>query len=180
MLRVTIPEQEIYDDRLQEFATIPKRNLQLEHSLVSISKWESKWKKPFLGKDPKTNEETLDYIKCMTITQNVSDEVYNMLPTNTIIEIQEYIQDPMTATTITSHEKGSGKPNVITSEIIYHWMITFNIPFECQKWHINRLITLINVCSIKSQTPKKRSRRDTINQNRNLNRARREQLQSRG
>lgn len=180
MLRVTIPEQEIYDERLQEFATIPKRNLQLEHSLVSISKWESKWKKPFLGKEPKTSEETLDYIKCMTITQNVPDEVYNMLPTNTIIEIQEYIQDPMTATTITSHEKGSGKTNVITSEIIYHWMITFNIPFECQKWHINRLITLINVCSIKSQTPKKRSRSEIINQNRNLNRARREQLQSRG
>jgi hypothetical protein len=180
MLRVTVPEQELFDEVKQEFITVRPQKLQLEHSLVSISKWESKWKKPFLSKTPKTNEETLDYIRCMTITQNVPKETYYMLPSAIIQEIQDYIEDEMTATTFTSQNSGGKNKEVITSELIYYWMIAYNIPFECQKWHLNRLITLINICSIKNQPPKKRSRSEIINQNRILNKARRKQLQTRG
>ena len=180
MLRVTVPEQELFDEVKQEFTTIRPQKLQLEHSLVSISKWESKWKKPFLSKTTKTSEETLDYIRCMTITQNVPKETYYMLPSVIIQEIQEYIGDEMTATTFNTSNSGDKNKEVVTSELIYYWMIAYNIPFECQKWHLNRLITLINVCSIKNQPPKKRSRSEIANQNRNLNKARRKQLQTRG
>lgn len=180
MLRVTVPEQELFDEVKQEFTTIRPQKLQLEHSLVSISKWESKWKKPFLSKTPKTSEETLDYIRCMTITQNVPKETYHMLPSVIIQEIQDYIGDEMTATTFNTSNSGDKNKEVITSELIYYWMIAHNIPFECQKWHLNRLITLINICGIKNQPPKKRSRSEIVNQNRNLNKARRKQLQTRG
>ena len=180
MLEITIPEVEQWDEVNQEFITSKEQVLRLEHSLVSLSKWESKWNKPFLDKKEKTREETIDYIKCMTLTQNVDPNTYNLLTKENIIEINKYISSPMTATTFHEKKKKKGSREIITSEIIYYWMISLNIPFECQKWHLNRLLTLIKVCSIKQQPPKKMSKRDVMSRNAALNAARRKQLNSKG
>lgn len=181
MLNITIPGIELYNEQTQEFIKTKSQTLQLEHSLISISKWEAKWCKAFLSKDDKnkTAEETIDYIKCMTLTQNVNDETYNYIPKEIMQEISDYISKPMTATVF---RKTSSPPNreLITSELIYYWMIALNIPFECQKWHLNRLLTLINVCNIKNTPPKKMSRADLLNRNRSLNAARRAQLGTSG
>jgi hypothetical protein len=180
MLQITIPAVELWDERKQEFVTTKEQTLQLEHSLVSISKWESKWCKPFLSKQEKTFEETLDYIKCMTITQNVDPEVYNYLTNENIEEINMYIEDPMTATYFSDDKTVKPNREQITAELIYYWMIALNIPFECQKWHLNRLLTLIKVCNIKNQPPKKRSRKEIMSRNAALNAARRKQLNTKG
>lgn len=181
MLRITIPAEESWDEQKEEFViTAKEQTLQLEHSLVSLSKWESKWCKPFLTKEEKTFEETIDYIKCMTITQNVDDSVYNRLTKSNITDVYEYIEAPMTATTFSGQsKKGSGK-DITTSELIYYWMISFNIPMECQKWHLNRLLTLVRVCEIKNNPPKKIGRRELINKYASLNAARRKQFNSAG
>ena len=180
MLRITIPAVEQWDEAKQEFIYTKEQTLSLEHSIVSISKWESKWCKPFLTKQEKTFEETLDYIKCMTLTQNVDPEVYNYLTNENIKEINEYIGAPMTATYFSDEKTSKTSREQVTAELIYYWMIAFNIPFECQKWHLNRLLTLIKVCNIKNQPPKKRSRKDIMSRNAALNAARRKQLNTRG
>lgn len=180
MLRITVPSRELWDERTQEFVKTKEQTLQLEHSLVSLSKWESKWNKAFLAKGDKTYEETIDYIKCMTLTQNVPPEVYNYLTKENIRQINEYIDAPMTATYITEEKSGKGKGEVVTSELIYYWMIALNIPFECQKWHLNRLITLVRVCNVKNSPPKKRSKRDIASRNAALNAARKKQLNTKG
>jgi len=180
MLRITIPAVEQWDERKQEFVTTKEQTLQLEHSLVSLSKWESKWCKAFLTKQEKTFEETLDYIKCMTITQNVDPEVYNYLTNKNIEEINNYIDAPMTATYFSDDKTAKSSRGQITAELIYYWMIALNIPFECQKWHLNRLLTLIKVCNIKNQPPKKRSRKEIMSRNAALNAARRKQLNTKG
>lgn len=181
MLIITIPAIEGFDDEKQEFIPLVKeQTLQLEHSLVSLSKWESKWNKAFLSKEEKTMEETIDYIKCMTITQNVNPEVYDRLSRSNIEDINDYVAAPMTATTFHNDtQKGRGTETV-TSELIYYWMISLNIPMECQKWHLNRLLTLIRVCNIKNTPPKKRSKKDIASQYASLNAARRKQLNSKG
>lgn len=180
MLRITIPAIEQWDERKQEFVQTKGQTLQLEHSLVSLSKWESKWNKPFLAKGDKTHDETLDYIKCMTITQNVDPDVYNGLTPEHIDQINKYIEAPMTATTFREFKQGKNNRDVITAELIYYWMIALNIPFECQKWHLNRLLTLIRVCNIKNSPPKKMGKRATISQYAQLNAARRKQHNSKG
>ena len=179
MLKITIPAREYYDEVNNEFVETKEQTLQLEHSLVSLSKWESKWHKPFLSPDDKSSEEVIDYVKCMTITQNVKPEVYNYLTKGNLEDINNYIDNPMTATTFNSERKSPSR-EIITSEIIYYWMITLNIPFECQKWHLNRLLTLIKVCNIKSNPPKKMGRQELLNRNRALNEARRKQYNTRG
>ena len=180
MLTITIPKTEEFDEAKGEFVYVKEQTLQLEHSLISISKWESKWCKPFLSKQEKTFEETIDYIKCMTLNKNVSDDVYGCLTQANVNAINEYIGAPMTATTFYNHENGKKNNEQITSELVYYWMIALNIPFECQKWHINRLLTLIRVCNIKNQPPKKMSKREIISRNAALNAARREQLNTKG
>jgi hypothetical protein len=175
MLQVTIPSIEVFDETRNEFITIKEQTLQLEHSLVSISKWESKWTKPFLSKNSKTTEETIDYVRCMTITQNVNDDIYNYLNPKNIEIINKYIDSDMTATTI-SKENNTINREIITAEIIYYWMISFTIPFECQKWHLNRLLTLINVCNIKNSPPKKMSRTEQATRNTSLNEERKRQM----
>lgn len=159
-LTVTIiPEQ--WDSKNQRFIPPKEKTLQLEHSLVSLSKWESRWHKPFLTKETKTTEETIDYIKCMTITQNVNPDVYNHLSNQNIIDVQNYLEDSMTATTFSEDRAGNKSREIVTAEIIYYWMTALNIPHECQKWHLNRLLTLIRVTNIKNQPPgKKRSQKD--------------------
>ena len=180
MLRITIPSTELWDASAQCFINVKEQTLQLEHSLVSLSKWESKWNKAFLSKNEKTLEETLDYIKCMTLTQNVNPDVYRCLTPKNVQEINAYISAPMTATVFSEDKSGKGNREVVTSELIYYWMITLNIPFECQKWHLNRLLTLVRVCNIKNSPPKKRSKRDIMSRNAALNAARRQQMNSRG
>ena len=178
MLTITIPETEFYDEIRNEFKVVKEQKLVLEHSLVSLSKWESKWHKPFLGKEPKTNEETIDYIRCMTIN-SPDPMVYNCINGNIIRLINQYIEDPMTATTIKNQQKRPGR-EIITAEIIYYWMIALNIPFECQKWHLNKLLTLINVVNIKNKPSKKMSKKDIASKNASLNAARRQALHTRG
>ena len=180
MLRITIPAVEEWDEFKQEFVTTKEQTLCLEHSLVSLSKWESKWCKPFLTKQERTYEETIDYIKFMTLTPNVDPEVYNFLTNDNMTEINEYIEAPMTATTFSKDLHGKAGHEIVTSELIYYWMIALNIPFECQKWHLNRLLTLIKVCNIKNTPPKKMSRRDILNRNASLNAARRQQMNTKG
>ena len=180
MLRITVPAVEMWDERKQEFINTKEQTLQLEHSLVSLSKWESKWCKPFLTNKAKTNEETIDYIKFMTLTQNVKPEVYDCLTSENFKEIYAYINAPMTATYISDEPKGKLNREQVTAELIYYWMVALNIPFECQKWHLNRLMTLIKVCNIKNQPPKKRSRREIMSRNAALNAARKQQLNTSG
>ena len=180
MLRITIPAVEYWDEQKQEFVYTKEQTLQLEHSLVSLSKWESKWCKAFLTKNEKSSEETLDYIKFMTLTQNVDPEVYNYLTNGNIREINEYIEAPMTATYFSDEKTSKTNREQVTAELIYYWMIALNIPFECQKWHLNRLLTLIKVCNIKNQPPKKRSKKDIMSRNAALNAARKKQLNTKG
>ena len=180
MLKIIIPSTEMWDEVNEKFVYSKEQVLQLEHSLVSLSKWESKWCKPFLSKENKTFEETIDYIRCMTINQNIPDEVYNCLTGENIMEINEYISAPMTATRFSNDAMGKGNREQITSELIYYWMIALNIPFECQKWHINRLLTLIRVCNIKNHPSKKMSRREIMSRNTALNAARRKKLRTNG
>ena len=180
MLRITIPAVEQWDEQKQEFITTKEQTLSLEHSLVSLSKWESKWCKAFLSKNEKSFEETLDYIKFMTLTQNVDSEVYNYLTNGNISEINEYIEAPMTATYFSDEKTSKTSREQVTAELIYYWMIALNIPFECQKWHLNRLLTLIKVCNIKNQPPKKRSKKDIMSRNAALNAARKKQLNTKG
>lgn len=180
MLQITIPAVEYYDEVKNEFITSKAQTLQLEHSLVSLSKWEAHWNKAFLTKQEKTFEETIDYIKCMTMTHNVDPSVYERLTDANIVQINEYIGAPMTATYFREEKSGPGSRETITSELIYYWMIALNIPFECQKWHLNRLLTLIKVCNIKNSPPKKRSQREIMRSNAELNAARRKKLHTKG
>lgn len=180
MLQICVPGIEFWDEENEEFTSGPETIISLEHSLISISKWESKWHRPFLGKQQPKGEELIDYIKCMTITPNVKDDVYKRLTRDNIDDILNYINDPMTATTIHERDGGRRSFEIVTSELIYYWMVALQIPFECQKWHINRLMILIRVCSIKNQPDKKMSKRSTMQQNAALNAARRKKLHSRG
>lgn len=180
MLRITIPSTEFWDEAKQEFVYTKAQTLQLEHSLVSLSKWESRWNKPFLTKQEKTLEETIDYVKCMTLTQNVKPEVYNYLTNSNINEVNRYIALPMTATQFFEEKKSPGSKEQITAELVYYWMIVLNIPFECQKWHLNKLLTLIRVCDIKSRPPKKHSRREIMKRNAALNAARKKKWNTKG
>ena len=178
MLKITIPASEQYNSETNTFFTTKEQHLSLEHSLLSISKWESKWKKPFLSKDDKTYEESIDYVRCMTITQNVDPLAYYSIKDAQLKQILDYIQDPMTATWFS--EKKPPSREIITNEIIYYWMTALNIPFSCEKWHLNRLLTLIRVCSEKNQPPKKMKRGDILRSNQALNAARRKAHHTRG
>ena len=180
MLQLVIPAVEQWDGKNQEFVTTKEQRLQLEHSLVSLSKWESKWCKPFLSKDIKTYEETVDYIRCMTITQNVDPKVYDFLTTENIQQVNKYIEAPMTATWFSDDKNGKKSREVITSELIYFWMISLNIPFKCEKWHLNRLLTLVQVCNVKNNPGKKMSKREILSNNAALNAARLKQLNTKG
>lgn len=176
MLKITIPGMDFYNEKTEEFVKTKARTIHLEHSLVSISKWESKWNKPFLKKELRTEEESLDYIKCMTVTPNIEDEIYLALTNDNVSDIERYISADMTATTIAKQKENGHNKETITSELIYYWMICHNIPFECQKWHLNRLLTLISICNIKNAPPKKRSKRDIMSRNKSLNEQRLKQL----
>lgn len=180
MLPITISAGELFDEATLEFISIDRDvNLQLEHSLVSLSRWESKWKKPFLNDNEKSYEETIDYVRCMTLNKNIDPNIYRLLSSKNLEEIKAYINDPMTATTITNRD-GGGKREILTSEVIYYDMIALNIPIECEKWHLNRLLMLIQVSNIKSQPGKKMSNNEILRSNKALNDARKKQYGTRG
>ena len=180
MLTIIVPGTEMFDETTQEFVTEGDITLELEHSLVSLSKWESKFEKPFLGKDEKSTEEVQDYIIAMTLTPNIPPEVYPNLSEGNVMDINKYIDAKMTATWFSDHPGAPPSRDVITAELIYYWMITFQIPFECQYWHLNRLFTLIRVCNVKQAKPKKMSRAEMAARNRELNNQRRAQLGTKG
>ena len=181
MLKIEVPiSPEGWDEIKEEFVEPEVKVLQLEHSLVSLSKWESRWNKPFLTKQEKTEAELLDYIKCMTLTQNVNPDIYFHLSKENVEQIKNYIDAPMTATTFRRDNRGGSNREQVTAELIYYWMIALNIPFECQKWHLNRLLTLVRVCNIKNQPAKKMSKRKLMSRNRALNEARKKRLNTRG
>lgn len=179
MLVLRVPETELYDSSKNLFTNYKECTLTLEHSLMSISKWESKWHKPYFNSKEKSIDEIRDYIRCMTISQIPDDLVFDRLSADNIRQINDYIQDPMTATTFRESQNKKGK-EILTSEIIYYLMIAYGIPFECQKWHINKLFTLIKVCEIKNSPPKKMSKSDIFKQNKELNAYRRSVLNSKG
>ena len=181
MLQLTVKGGQVYDEATNKVITIKGQTIQLEHSLVSVSKWEQKWKKPFLNNNQMTVEMSIDYVRCMTLTQNVNPDIYNYLTPDDLQVVRDYIDDPMTATWFKNQNR---RPNrdVITSEIIYYWMITFGIPLDpCQKWHLNRLLTLVRVCDEKSNPGRKKmSKKAAAMQYRDLNAMRRARLGSRG
>jgi len=180
MLRITVLGDELYNEETNEFSTVGDTVLAFEHSLVSLSKWEAKHEKAFLGKGEKTTEEIFDYLKCMTLTPDVPDETFYHLSDENINEINRYIESKQSATTFGSLPKERGTGETITAELIYYWMIGFNIPFECQYWHLNRLFSLIRVCGIKNSPPKKMSKAQMMAERNRLNQQRREQLGTRG
>lgn len=174
MLQITIPAQRLFNEATSEIITIKKTTLQLEHSLVSLSKWEAKWNKPFQSKERKTREEAEDYVRCMTLTQNVDPNVYHGLTRQNMDDVDRYIELPMTATTFGENRNAKHERRAVTAEVIYYWMISLGIPFECQKWHLNRLMTLIRVCNEKNAPKGRRSRADMMNERRMLNESRRQ------
>lgn len=186
MLEIIVPEtNKLWSPVCELFLTTNETKLVLEHSLVAVSKWEAKWHTPFLSNKQLTPVMLRDYVRCMTITQNVDPLVYYALTEDNLRDIMEYIENPMTATTINekalqSISNGPRSGRIITSDLIYYWMTALNIPFECQKWHLNRLMTLIKVASIEQQPPKKMSRKEALSQQKALNAARRARLGSRG
>jgi hypothetical protein len=180
MLVIHVSGVESFDENTQEFIAQGGTVLELEHSLVSLSKWESIHEKPFLGKEPKTAEEILSYVKCMTLTEKVPREIFQKLSQENIEEIREYIEAKASATWFSEQPGEPKSRDVITSELIYYWMTVFNIPFECERWHLNRLFTLIRICNVKQSKPEKMSSSELARRNRELNAQRRAQLGTTG
>ena len=180
MLNITVPSIRLWNPETEEFTYTTPVSLQLEHSLISLSKWEARWHKPFISNKQKTPEELLDYVRCMTLTQNVDPDLYKKLPPDIIDRIVSYMNEEQYATTFSNYSNERPSREIITAEIIYYWMVTFGIPFECQKWHLSRLMALIRVCSIKNAPQQKMSAKEIQNRNRALNEARRKSLHTRG
>lgn len=184
MLELEVGGREGFNNETNEFFRMNAKTVRLEHSLISVSKWESKWQIPFINTKEFTDEQTRDYIRCMVISTTGTDDFVDELTRSDIAKIRDYIDSPMTATTFREANSANQKHSreIITSELIYYWMIAYNIPFECQKWHLNRLLTLIRICGIKNDTSenKKMSKKDIYSQNRALNEARRKASGSKG
>lgn len=179
MLQITLPV-ELWDEGKQEFVYLPGQTLEMEHSLASLSKWESKMGKPFLTKDAKTYEESLEYLKCMMLTPNVTEDVFEYLMSHKLREVDDYINSSMTATILPPNRGRKGRSEIITAEVIYYWMIAMQIPAEYEYWHLNKLITLIGVCNVKNSPTKKRSSDEILRDQMALNAERCKQLNSKG
>jgi hypothetical protein len=181
MLRVLVKGEELWNETKNEFVPpkYPDVTLELEHSLLSVSKWESKYEKPFLVAG-KTVDEIYDYIKAMVVTPDVDLGVLDNCPQEVLSAVQEYINSNQTATTFGHMPERRGRGEIITAELIYFWMVNFNIPFECEKWHLNRLFALIRICNIKNSKPKRMSRNEMAQRNKEINDKRRAELNTKG
>lgn len=180
MLQITLPAEEMWDEVNEVFVYAKEQKLKLEHSLVSVSKWESKWGKSYFSCKVKSIEESLDYIRCMLLTPNIDENFVYRLSADDISKINKYIEAPMTATTIKDNRPKKNNGEILTSEVIYYEMIALNIPFECQKWHLNRLLTLIKICDIKNSPPNKMSEKAILRRNSELNAARKKKYNTKG
>ena len=180
MLRITVPGDEFFNEVENQFFTQGDFVLELEHSLVALSKWESKYEKPFLGKGDKTREETLGYIEAMCLTPNLPPDVFHRLSKENFDEINDYIGAKMSATWFSEVHKSPKNHEIITSELIYYWMFSLNVPIECENWHLSRLFTLLRVFNVKNDKPKKMSRSEIAARNRELNAQRKQQLGTTG
>lgn len=179
MLQITVPAREFFNDETQEFITYPEVSLKMEHSLLSLSQWESKWEKPFLELGNRTKEETAYYFKCMTLSPELPTDFFRLIPDTVNDAIIAYIESKQTATFFTKNQPGFSRQKV-TSELIYYWMVSLNIPFECETWHLNRLTTLIRVCNEQAKPEKGLKGAALAKRNSELNAARRAQLNSKG
>lgn len=180
MLRIVIEGEETFDEETKTFDTLNDVVLDLEHSLISLSKWESKFQKPFLTHAKKSSDEVFEYLKAMIVTPDVDPDVLYRCSQETIYKIQEYIDSNQSATKFGMMPERRGSGETITAELIYYWMIAFNIPFECEKWHLNRLFALIRICNLKNSKPKKMSKHEIAARNRELNAQRRAELGTSG
>lgn len=180
MLTIVVAGKELWDEQSEEFTTIGDTVLELEHSLVSLSKWESKFEKPFLGVGEKTDQEVIAYVEAMFLTPDFPPEVLSKLSQKNIDDVNTYINAPMTATWFVDESSNPKSTEVITSELIYYWMIAFTIPFECQFWHLNRLFTLIRVCNVKNSKPKRMTRAEVAERQRRLNEQRKAKFKTEG
>lgn len=180
MLKIIVLGEEYFNEETESFETLGDFELKLEHSLISLSKWESIHQVPFLTNQAKTTREIFSYIECMTINKNYPENLFSRLSRKNIEEINLYIESKESATTFGQMPERRGRGEVITAELIYYWMVAFNIPFECERWHLNRLFALIRICNIKSETPKKMSRNEIAQRNRELNEQRKAQFNTRG
>lgn len=180
MLEIFISDSEYFDESTNEFIPIDPQLLQLEHSLVSLHEWEKKWHKPFLSTTEKTLEESIHYIKCMTLNEVPEDFDYAKIPLSEIRKINAYIEDSMTATWFNDKDSKRANREIITAEIVYYWMISLEIPPEYRYWHLNSLLTLVRVCNVKNGPGKQMSKREIMQQNRALNASRRAGLNTRG
>ena len=182
MLTLIIEEDEFFDEANSSFVKMDKIVLELEHSLVSLSKWESRFCKPFLGNGEKTREETIAYIECMVLSGNFSMDIYNRLKPSHLDQINEYISSEQSATTFVDLQgsKAGSRNMIITSELIYYWMVSYTVPFECENWHLNRLFALLRICNVKSGNQKKMSKNEIATRNRELNAQRKAQLNTTG
>jgi len=180
MLKIIVPGVENFDNIKEEFVTTGDVVLELEHSLASVSKWESVWEKAFLGEEKKTTEETLDYVRLMTNTEDINSDIFDRFSKENYSEIDTYINAKMTATWFSDAPSGPKNKNVLTAELIYYWLVEFNIPFECEHWHLNKLFTLIKVCNVQNSKPKKMGQGEAAQRNRELNARRKEELGTTG
>jgi len=169
MLKIIVPPMELYNEKTETFESFESFELELEHSLISLSKWESKFQRPFLSTSEKSTEEVVEYIKAMIITPIYPEDICDRLTQKNLDEINAYIESKESATTFGSMPERKGRGEIITSELIYYWMVAFNIPFECEVWHLNRLFALVRICNIKNSKPKKMSRNEIAQRNRELN-----------
>lgn len=180
MYKLVVPDKDCFNEATNEFVHVKGGSLKLEHSLLSISRWESKWHRSFLNSGPKNTLELVDYIRCMSVNVPPESDIFNAITYKQIKEVQDYISDPMTATTISNKRGSRPSKGIITSEIIYYWMTEYGIPFECEKWNLNRLLMLIRVCAEKNAPGKKMSQRENMQQMHALNAARKAKMHTRG
>jgi len=180
MLKLIIPQEESFDEATNRFVVTKATILEFEHSLASLSKWESTFERPFLSNDKKSSEEVIAYVEMMLLTPDVSVETLESLTQVHYDKINQYISSKQTATTINEVRKGGRGGEVITAEIIYYWMVSMGIPFECQYWHLNRLLMLIKVINRKNEPSRKLGRNEAARKQRELNEQRRAQFNTRG
>jgi hypothetical protein len=179
MLRITVTMSESFDEEKQEFLS-ETFDLELEHSLVSVSKWESIWEKPFLVQEDKTPEEVFSYIECMILNPDPPPEIVYKLSERDLKVVHDHIASKATATWFNEQKVAGRSSETFTSELIYFWMSSFAIPFEAENWHLSRLLTLIRIHNVKNQKPKKMNRNEMAAQRRAENERRKKALGTTG